>query len=305
MDRDAKLEQLAALLAAHAPGPGRTPSAIEGLDLFRADAPSPIRCAIYSPCVIIVAQGRKSARVGGEIFVYSPARYLVLPVSLPIDAQILEASPKRPFLSFSVRVDPTMLAEIADAVDPGGLGPRDAVRGIAVSETTNALLDAALRLLSCLGSDAERRVLAPPIQREILFRVLTGPQGALLRGVGFRDARLAQVSRALQLIHAEYDRPMEVAELARAAHMSPSSFYDAFKAVTSHTPLQYVKEIRLTRARQVMLWEGSSAAEAARRVGYGSATQFSREFKRRFGRPPAAERDRALASGELQGARPY
>lgn len=305
MDRCVALERLSDLVACRASSEGANPTRIEGVHVFRADGPSPVRCMIYNPCVIIVAQGRKSARVGGELFEYSPARYLVLPVSLPIDAQVVEASPARPFLSFAVQVDPSILSDIVAEADQALFAPRETTRGIAVSETTDDLLDAAIRLLSCLDSDADCRVLAPQIKREILYRVLLGPQGDLLRGLGYRDARLSLVSRALDLIHAEYGRSIEVAELARAAHMSPSTFFDAFKSVTSLSPIQYLKELRLTRARQIMIWEGTTAKRAARRVGYTSASQFSREFKRRFGRPPAQERVWALETGEVQGARPY
>ncbi|MEM7415082.1 MAG: AraC family transcriptional regulator [Gemmatimonadota bacterium] len=305
MNRDERIAELARRIRAHTPTDGRFGTSIDGVDLFRASEPSPIRCVIYHPCVIIVAQGSKTGSVGGEIFKYSPARYLVLPVSLPIDAQIVHASQRTPFLSFSVRVDPSTVADILAETMPADAPAPQAVRGIAVSETTEELLDAAGRLLACLDSEADARVLAPQIRRELLYRVLQGPQGGLLRGVGTRDARLNQVSRALQLIHAEYGRALDVAELARAAHMSPSTFFDAFRAVTSHSPLQYLKEVRLTRARQIMIWEGASAKRAAAEVGYRSATQFSREFKRRFGRPPAQERAWAIETGESASARPY
>ena len=305
MDRTQKLSRLSELVARHAASEGATPTAIEGVHVFRADGPSPVRCAIYNPCVIIVAQGRKRANLGDEQYEYSPARYLVLPVALPIDAQVVEATAEQPFLSFAIQVDAPALDEIVAETDQTPFAAREVVRGIAVSETTDDLLDAAVRLLSCLDSAADCRVLAPHIKREILYRVLTGPQGDLLKGMGHRDARLRQVSRALDLIHSEYERPLQVAELARTAHMSASAFFDAFKSVTSLSPIQYVKEIRLNRARQIMIWEGASAKRAARRVGYVSASQFSREFKRRFGRPPAKERVWALEAGETRGARPY
>jgi len=305
MDRGARLAELSDLVARHALHEGATATGIAGVHVFRADEASPVRCAIYNPCVIIVAQGKKSASLGDERFVYSPARYLVLPVALPVDAQIIDASPDRPFLSFAIEIDAPALEDIMTAANEMPLAPRAAARGIAISETTDDLLDAAIRLLSCLDSDADCRVLAPHIKREILYRVLMGPQGDLLKGVGHRDARLGQVSRALNVIHTEYERPIEVAELARVAHMSSSAFFDAFKSVTSLSPIQYVKEIRLTRARQIMIWEGVSAKQAARKVGYTSASQFSREFKRRFGRPPAQERAWARDTGELRGARPY
>lgn len=305
MDRTATLARLTEHIARHSDGPGRSATSIPGVNVFRADEPSPIRCMIYHPCVIIVAQGHKRARVADVDFDYSPAHYLVLPVSLPIDAQVLEASRDRPFLSFAIDVDASQLGEIASELDPAAPEPEAPPRGIAVSETTDALLDASVRLLACLDAPSDCRVLAPQIKREILYRVLRGPQGRLLRGVGSRDSRLGQVARSLALIHAEFDRPMEVAELARAAHMSDSTFYEAFKAITSFSPLQYLKEIRLNRARQLLLWEGASAKHAAGQVGYRSLSQFSREFKRRFGRPPREERTWAVATGEVSGPRPY
>ena len=305
VDRDAMLERLASKLGHHAMSSGYTATPIEGLGVFRADEPSPVRCTIYQACIIIVAQGVKRAHMGGESFEYSPARYLVMPVALPMEVQIIKASPERPFLCFMMQVDPIVLGEITSAMNPGAPGPRQAMRGIAVSETTDRLLDAAVRLFDCLGSEAESRILAPQIKREILYRVLRGPQGDLLRGVAYQDTRLNQVSRALSLIHNQFDRTIEVNELAQEAHMSVSTFYEAFKSVTSLSPLQYLKEIRLNRARQIMLWEGASAQLAASQVGYSSASQFSREFKRRFGRPPAEERAWALQSGEMQGTRPY
>lgn len=298
-ERERKLETLVQILGRHAKTEGRTPTAIDGVEIFRADGPSPIRCSLYSACLILVAQGRKRARVGEDVYEYSPARYLVLPVSLPIHAQIVEARSDRPFLSFSVRVDPTLLAGVVSEVDPGKAPPRKAVRGIAVSETTGELLDAAVRLLSCLDSPADCRVLAPWIEREILYRVLLGPQGDLLRAVGSRDSRLGQVARAMAMIHSRYEQPLRVADLAREARMSESTFYEAFRSITSLSPLQYLKEVRLHRARQIVVWDGGSAQGAAQQVGYASASQFSREFKRRFGRPPSAERAWAIEQGEL------
>ena len=297
--------KLAAMIARHAVVEGRVGTPLDGVEVFRADAPTPIRCTIYDPCVIIVAQGRKRAILGGESFDYGPSKYLVLPLSMPVESHVFEATPERPFLSFAIRVDPAMLGQIV--LDAGDIEPtgRESPRGIAVSDVDEALLDAAIRLVATLDSERDCRVLGPQIVREVLYRVLVGPQGRLLRGAGMQDGRLNQVGRALAVIHQEYGRTIEVPELARAAHMSESTFYEAFRDVTSRTPVQYIKEIRLNRARQIMLWEGVNAQRAASRVGYSSASQFSREFKRRFGRPPAKERAWAIESGELEMARPF
>lgn len=297
--------QLAAMISRHAATEGRTPTAVDGLEVFRANRPTPIRCTIYDPCVIIVAQGRKRAILGGERFEYGPSRYLVLPLSMPLESHVLDASPEVPFLSFAIRVDAAALGQIV--IDAGDIEPtgRDATRGIAVSEVDDGLLDAALRLVRTLESDRDCRVLGPQRVREVLYRVLMGPQGRLLRGAAVRDARINQIGRALAVIHQEFERPIEVPELARAAHMSESTFYEAFRDVTSRSPVQYLKEIRLNRARQMMLWEGLNAQSAANRVGYSSASQFSREFKRRFGRPPARERAWAIETGELEMVQPF
>ena len=305
MEQLAKTRRLAELVGRYAVQEGRSPTAVEGLEVFRADGATPLQCTIYHPVVIIVAQGRKRAFLGGEAYEYSPSSYLVLPVSLPIESRVVEATPEAPFLSFAIRIDPPTLGQLM--LDSGqGSGPVGEIpRGIAVSEVDDALLDAALRLVACLDSEMDAKVLGPQVVREILYRVLAGPQGGLLRAAGVQDGRLSRVSRALGVIHESYAEPLEVPALARVAHMSVSSFYDAFRAVTSLSPLQYLKEIRLNRARQIMLWEGMSAKRAATRVGYSSPSQFSREFKRRFGRPPGEERRWALATGELEGVRPY
>ncbi len=293
------MSELADIVGRHAVNEGRTSTALDGLEIFRADMPSPLRCTIYEPSIIIVAQGRKRALLGGETFEYCPERYLVLPLSLPVSSHVVEASPERPFLSFALRVDPVRLGQVVlDAADAEPVGS-ETLRGIAVSEVDGLLLDSALRLVRTLDDERDRRVLGPGLVREVMYRVLTGPQGRLLRAAGSQEGRVHRVSRALDLIHREYPRPIEVAELARAAHMSGSTFHEAFKAVTSLTPLQYLKEIRLNRARQIMVWEGVSAKRAATRVGYTSASHFSREFKRRFGRPPGRERAWAMESGEV------
>ncbi len=302
--RRRQVERLAGLIGRQLPSPGHTTTSIDGLSLYRADQPTPIRCALYDPCLILVAQGTKRGQVGEVVYEYSPARYLVLPVSLPIEAQVVEASPQRPFLSLAVRIEAQTLGEIMVGT---GTSPRQTPEtgpGIAVSSTTDELLDAAVRLLDCLDSEADGRVLAPQIQREMLYRVLNGPQGDLLRSLGSQDSNLAQISRALGLIHAQYQRALSVPELARAAHMSESTFYEAFRTVTTRSPLQYLKEVRLNRARQILLWEATGAQQAALRVGYRSASQFSREFKRRFGRAPSRERQWALSTGELGEPQP-
>ncbi len=305
MDPGSPTQELARLIGRQAVREGRSPTAIDGLEVFRADRPTPLRCNVYTPCVIVVAQGRKHAHLGGQVYEYSPSSYLVLPLTLPVDSRVLEASPEQPFLSMAIRIEPAALGQIM--LDAGFDTPTatEPARGIAVSAVDPDLLQAAVRLVACLDSEMDARILGPQIQRELLYRVLTGPQGPLLQAAGLRDGRFNQVARALSLIHESFSRPWQVSELAREAHMSASSFYEAFRAVTSLSPLQYLKEIRLHRARQIMVWEGVSAKRAARSVGYSSDSQFSREFKRRFGRPPGQERQWAIQTGELAQARPY
>lgn len=281
-------------------GPGVRPSALPGVRLMRADQDIARTPVLYDPGLVFVVQGWKRGYVAGQSFRYDPDRYLVLTVPMPFSCETHPPGPGRSMLGVSIRVDPAVLGELlVRTAGSRGPAPDPAPRSVGAAPITDALEDALLRLLEALAEPTDRDVLGPQVVREIVYRVLRGPRGDALRALAANGSRLAQVGRVLHRLHVDFARPVDVASLADDAAMSESTFHRHFRAVTSSTPLQYVKAIRLHKAREGMVAEGLGAAEAALRVGYDSPSQFSREFKRFFGRPPAAEaaRMRELLGG--------
>lgn len=295
MTRNRQLERtLVELIGLFTPQEGVNPSPWPGLAFFRASRPMPPRRVVYKSSLCVVAQGSKRAMLGGRVYSYDPLHYLVLSVALPAEAEIFEASPERPFLSLSLEID---AADVSDLVIE--MAERDSstsgdepVAGIRVSSMSEALGDALVRFLRALDDPTDRRVLGPMISREILYHVLSDDQGDLLRAVALRDSGSQRVARVIRYLESNFDQPLDVPAIAKVAGMSTSSLHHAFKEVTSFTPIQYLKQLRLHEARSLMLSEGCGAGEAAYRVGYGSPSQFSREFKRFFGETPTREVER-------------
>ena len=241
---------------------------------------------------MIVGQGRKRGYLGDRVFTYDAHNYLVLSVPLPFECET-EASPELPMLAVSIRVNLAVLGELLMKMDgPHGSATPAMPQGIYSTELDVQLSETTVRLLECLGDPGEARILGPQIVREITYRVLCGQQGGALRAAAALHSRFGQVSRTVQRIHAEYARDLTVEELAETAGMSASAFHQNFKAVTSTSPVQYLKTIRLHKARMLMVHEGLRAGMAAGRVGYESSSQFSREFKRLFGASPIEEAER-------------
>jgi AraC-like DNA-binding protein len=271
---------------------GIHPTALEGVQFMRASHPIRRMQVLYEPGIFIVGQGRKRGYLGDRVFTYDAHNYLVLSVPLPFECET-EASPEQPMLGVSIRVDLAVLGELLMKMDGAHGAPTPAVpQGIYSTELDLRLSETTVRLLECLADPAETRILGPQIVREITYRVLCGEQGGALRAAAVLHSRFGQVSRTVQRIHAEYARDLTVEELADTAGMSASAFHQNFKAVTSTSPLQYLKTIRLHKARMLMVHEGLRAGIAAERVGYESSSQFSREFKRLFGSSPLEETTR-------------
>ncbi|HEY3742356.1 MAG TPA: AraC family transcriptional regulator [Bryobacteraceae bacterium] len=266
---------------------GIHPSALEGVSLMRVSCPIPRSPVLYEPSIVIVGQGRKRGFLGDQVYVYDAHNYLVLSVPLPFECET-EATLGKPLLAVSIKVDLGMLAELLMKMEHS---PQSVAvpQGIYSTHLDEKLSENAVRLLECLGSPVEARILGPAIVREITYRVLCGEQGGALRAAAALHSRFGQVNRALQRIHTEYAQDLTVEALADRAGMSPSAFHQNFKAVTSTSPLQYLKTIRLHKARMLMVYEGLRAGTAAERVGYESSSQFSREFKRLFGASPVEE----------------
>jgi len=283
-------QRLTDLLGLLATRDGYTETSVDGVRLMRASLPLPRRPVLYEPGIVIVGQGRKRGYLGDRVYTYDAHNYLVLSVPLPFECET-EASPREPLLALCVQVDLGMLAELLLMMDAGRqpAPPPAPPASIYATPLDDHLSEASVRLLEAVRQPTEARILGPQIVREIIYRVLCGPQGGALRAAAAMHSRFAQVNRALERIHAEYARELSVDELADTAGMSQSAFHQNFKAVTSSSPLQYLKTIRLHKARMLMVHEGLRAGEAAGRVGYQSPSQFSREFKRLFGASPAGE----------------
>jgi len=267
---------------------GHSPSVLDGVYFIRENKSVARTPAIYDPSIVIVGQGRKRGYLGDEVYTYDAYNYLVLSVPLPLECES-EASPDKPVLGVKVQVTLTTLGELLMEMDDDVPRNAQVPRGIYSTPLTDELISATVRLLECLRSSMDSRILGPQIVREIIYRVLCGGQGDALRALATRQSHFSQIARILKRIHLEYPNSLDVETLARDANMSVSTFHHNFKAVTSTSPLQYLKSIRLHRARVLMVQDGLNASAAAWEVGYESASQFSREFKRFFGNSPADE----------------
>lgn len=287
--------QMVEYLLKLAPDPGYNRTALEDVRLLRSDACLPHTPVLYDPCIVIVCQGRKHAMLGEHIYVYDAQHYLVVSVPLPFVSQT-DASPEEPMLAISLRLNLALLTDLLLTLE------REIPKTMQVAPATmvstpleDELADAVLRLLRALERPLESKALGAALQREIYYRVLNGAQGAALRAALAQQGNFGRISQVVRHIHAHFQQPIDVADLARLANMSLPSFHKYFKSVTHMSPMQYVKSTRLHHARLLMVRSGLSAAAASIHIGYESPSQFNREFKRFFGHPPLQETKRMQA----------
>jgi len=259
---------------------------IPGLFFYRHDNPTEPCFGLYDPCICLVAQGAKTVQTENKSFIYDPNNYLITSVHLPTIFQVISASPEKPYLGLVLKLDMKELSQLM--IDSNLPSPRaDRTEyGIATSEVTLALLSPFQKLISLLDEPESISILAPLIHKEILYRLLTGEQGARLRKIASTGSRSHQVARAVDWLKGNFSEQLRVDDLAEMANMSASSFHSHFRSMTSLSPLQYQKHLRLQEARRLMLAENLDATSAAFRVGYESSSQFSREYSRLFGAPP-------------------
>lgn len=290
-----RITELAALIERHMPKPGMSGTVLPRVSLIRADRPTTATPSVYEASLCLIAQGSKRVSLGDHSVVYDAARFLLVSVDLPLVGHVLEASPGAPYLCCKIDFDQALLADLILAEGPG---PRADAPMLAVYPRDPDLVDAACRLVKLLDRPETIPGLMPLIEREILYRLLTGPHGPTLRQMAVADSRLGQVSRAIARIRQQYHEQLRIGEIAAAAGMSASSFHAHFKAVTRMTPLEYQKQLRLQEARRLMLTEGASAGSAGFAVGYDSQSQFSREYRRLFGAPPRRDIERLQAADD-------
>jgi len=278
------MRELARALDRHTRNDGEHATSIGALLLYRLSAPTELTPSMLEPALCLVAQGRKRAFVGKDVYHYDPSHHLVISADLPILAQITQASAREPYLSLKLRFDAALGAELLASLPPGAVPPPE--RAVAVRPIEPALLEPVMRLVALLDDAAHVPVLAPLVIREITYRLLVGPDGARFRQILSADGHARHIARALQWLREHYAKPLRVERLAQKVGMSASTFHHRFKTVTGFSPLQYQKRLRLQEARRLLLAEDIDAAEASYRVGYESPSQFSREYRRLFGAPP-------------------
>ena len=282
-----KCEALAALVDRHTgtKGNGAHATAIDPLIFIRECDPAAAVHGVSEPLLAIVLQGQKEVLLNETPYRYGVAQYLVVSVDLPLSGCVVEATPAQPYLGFKLKLNPIQLCDIIAQTNPG-IDKQESVRGWFISDAEPSLIDCAIRLTTLLETPQDIPFLAPMIIREIYYRLLVGERGEAVRQIATAGSNMQRIAEVLKQIKADFRQPLRIEDLAEQANMSASSFHRHFKAVTSMSPLQYQKQLRLLTARQMMLAENVDATQAAYRVGYESTSQFSREYARMFGAPP-------------------
>jgi len=269
---------------------GSSESRLRGVRLFKSTYPIPRKPIVYDPGICIIAQGHKIGYLGGRKFQYDADNYLVSSVAMPFECETF-ASSEAPLLGLYIDIDMNQLHDLIGRLDHRPEIGNDYEKGLPLA-IGPAVLDenmteAINRLLKCLQSETESQILGPGLVREILYRALCGSQAPVLYSLVMHGGTFSQVARALKIMQSSYSEKLDVDQLANSARMSVSAFHRAFKEITSDSPIQYLKKVRLTKAKDLMTHDNLKAYMAADKVGYESSSQFSREFKRYFGQSPA------------------
>lgn len=284
--------ELAILVMKHTEGNGVHPTAINRLSLARSDALPTATYSLDEPRLIIVVQGKKEMLLGEETYPYHAGQYLIHSVALPTSGRIIEATPDKPCLALRLSLDLVQLCDLVAQMSFSSANQENSVQGLWVSNADAMLIECVLRLVKLLETPQDIPILAPMMIRELYYRLLVGEQSKAVRQIATSGSSMQRIALAIQRIKAEFTHPMRIEDLARQVKMSTSSFHQHFKQVTSMSPVQYQKQLRLLEARRLMLAENFDAIAAAYRVGYESPSQFSREYSRMFGAPPMRDIER-------------
>jgi AraC-like DNA-binding protein len=294
------LSELQSLVARHA-RPGAPATVLAGVRATISRVPTEAIHCVSEPSLGVVVQGAKRTVVGDRVFEYGEGDFVVVSTDLPIASRIVRASAERPYLACGLNLDPATIASLLLEA-PGADDQAATPCSMGVQAAPLELQEAMVRLLRLLDQPRDAPVLRPLIEREILWRLLRGPQGGRVRQIGLADSRLAQVSHAIRHIRQHFSEALSVEELAALATMSTSSFHRHFRAVTAMTPIQFQKQIRLQEARSRLLADADDVAAVGFAVGYDSASQFSREYSRMFGAPPGRDAARLRQVAPLERA---
>ncbi|HCG7914036.1 TPA: AraC family transcriptional regulator [Vibrio parahaemolyticus] len=262
---------------------------ISGLRFSRWTTPTPPTSYTHNPSICLIAQGRKRVLLGEESFIYDANHFLISSVDLPIIANIIEASEEQPYLGLLMELDLTEISQLIADSELAFTQSKEAQKGIAVGELSESLLDAFVRLAELLDEGQNIKILAPIIKRETFYRLLMSEQGTRLHQIVTAGSHSHQIAKAIDWLKNNFVKSLSVGDLASYTGMSKSSFYTHFRSMTSMTPLQFQKKLRLSEARRLMLTENLDAMAATFKVGYESPSQFSREYSRLFGAPPSKD----------------
>jgi AraC-like DNA-binding protein len=280
-------EEMAKIVSRYATDDREHPTSINGLFLSRRTSPTQPLHTSAQPCFALVLQGEKSLTLGEEVYRYGVGNYLLVSLDLPVLAQVTQASETTPLLGLGMAINPDRLREVIGRTGPlSSTSPSDQTRGIAVNQAASELLDASLRLLKLLDVPQDIPCLAPLIEGEILYRLLTGPFGPRLRQIAITETPSNRIAAAIAWLKKNFTHPLRIQELAHLVGMSVSSLHHHFKVVTAMTPMQFQKQLRLHEARRLMLVERLDVGSAGYAVGYPSRSQFSREYTRLYGKSP-------------------
>lgn len=261
-------------------------TAIPNLSFYRLSGPMELKSHLYEPCVCLIAQGAKRVLLGEETYVYDSRNFLISSLHLPTSVQIVDASREKPYMGLMLKLDLREISRLLLECDFPLPRLQQPSRGLVVGEVTKPMLNAFQRLIDLLSEPKNIPILAPIIQREIIYRLLVSNQGARLRHIVSEESRSREIAQAIDWIRKNFTEQLHIDDLAAQVHMSKSTFHHHFKALTAISPLQFQKRLRLNEARRLMLAEHMDSGTAAFRVGYESQSQFSREYRRLFGDPP-------------------
>ncbi|GGJ05886.1 AraC family transcriptional regulator [Paenibacillus hunanensis] len=284
------LHELRSILIRHTPTTGTHATNIPSLSIVRAEETSEPLVSVYKPSICVVAQGAKTAMIAEQSYRYDPYSFLITSVDLPIVGRISEATPAIPYLGLKLSFDTDVILDVVQLMDHSLLDKNartnETAAGITVNSMSPSIMDTVVRLLQLLDQPQDIPVLAPLMIRELVYRILQSEHGHVLYPFAVTDSYSSRIARTIQFIKQHYNEPLEMEQLARDVQLSSSAFHKHFKRITTMSPLQYQKTIRLQEAQRLMLTEAIPVGDAAFMVGYESPSQFSREYARLYGKPP-------------------